>query len=96
VDGTVLAEDNQPHPGAVIALFPADGKGSPRSQRSDAQGMFHLTAVPPGDYKLIAWDDVSRDDLENPAFEKRFDSQATAITVAAGASAATSIKLASQ
>jgi hypothetical protein len=96
VDGTALGSDDQPRSGAVVALFPADEKSAPKSLQADAQGMFHFSAVPPGDYKLLAWDDVSHDDLENPGFVKRFDSQATAITLAAGGTAAASIKLVSQ
>ena len=56
--------------------------------------MFHLSAVPPGDYNLLAWDDVSRDELENPAFVKRFSSQATAITLAPGGTVAASVRIA--
>jgi len=78
----------------VVALLSSDGKSSPKSMQADAQGAFHFSAVPPGDYKLLAWDDVSRDDLENPAFARRFDSQATAITLAASGTVAASVKLA--
>jgi hypothetical protein len=69
-------------------------KSSPKSMQADAQGMFHFRAVPPGDYKLLAWDDVSRDELENPTVVNRFDSQATAITLAASGTIAASVKLA--
>ena len=94
IDGTTIGSDDQPHGGAVVALLPADGKSSPKSIQTDAQGMFHLSAVPPGDYNLLAWDDVSRDDLENPAFVKRFSSQATAITLAPGGTVAASVRIA--
>jgi protocatechuate 3,4-dioxygenase beta subunit len=94
IDGTAAGSDDQPRGGAVVALLSSDGKSSPKSMQADAQGAFHFSAVPPGDYKLLAWDDVSRDDLENPAFARRFDSQATAITLAASGTVAASVKLA--
>jgi hypothetical protein len=94
IDGTALGSDDRPHGGAVVALFPVSGHRSPVPLQTDGQGMFHFTDVPPGDYKIVAWDDVSRDDIENPLFVKRFDSQATAITLTAGGTAAVSVKLA--
>lgn len=93
VDGVTAGEDDQPLASAVVGLFPADGKNGPVSTQSDARGAFHFLAIPPGDYKLIAWDDLSRDDLENPEFVKRFDSKATAISVAPSGSATVSLKI---
>jgi hypothetical protein len=83
VDGKTVGEDGQPFGGVVVGLFSAAGQSGPRSLQADAQGAFHFSGIPPGDYQLIAWDDVSRDGLENPEFVKRFDSQATAITLSA-------------
>jgi hypothetical protein len=96
VDGMTLKDDNQPAGAAVVGLFPADGKGAPRSLQSDAQGAFHFTGIPPGDYHLIAWDDVSKDDLENPEFVKRFAGKATAISIATGVSSSASLKVVAQ
>ena len=81
---------------AVVGLFSEGGKGRPRSLQAGAQGAFHFTGIPPGDYKLIAWDDVSPDDLENPEFVKRFAGKAVAISIAANGSATASLKVASK
>jgi hypothetical protein len=91
-----VGEDDQPVGGAVVGLFPADGKGKPASLQADAKGAFHFNAVPPGDYRLIAWGDVSRDDLENPEFVKRFYNMATAVSIAASGSATASLKVVSK
>lgn len=96
MDGNTLNKDDTPFEGAVVALIPTDGKSAPRSTISGPQGAFHFTGVPPGDYKLMAWDDVGRDDLENPEFIKRFDSQATPVKLAASGSATVSIRVLSQ
>jgi carboxypeptidase family protein len=93
IDGTAIGKDDQPFGGAVIALFSADGKDYLRSLQADPQGAFHFKGIPPGDYTVIAWDDVSRDDLENPQFVKQFDSEATPISLAARGSATASIKI---
>lgn len=92
VDGTSRKE-NQPAGAAVIALVPSGGKGEIRSVVSGPDGAFHLAAVPPGDYKLLAWEDVARDDMEDPEFLQRFDDQATPIKVAPGARSAASIQV---
>jgi hypothetical protein len=63
---------------------------------SGPQGAFHLTGVPPGDYKLMAWDDVGRDDLENPGFIKRFESQGTPVKLSASGTATVSPRVISQ
>jgi hypothetical protein len=93
VDGSALANDDRPFANAVVALVPSDGNGSPHSTQADAQGAFHFSAIPPGDYKLLAWDDVSRDDLENPTFLRRFEGSASAISLAPGGSAAASVRV---
>jgi hypothetical protein len=90
VDGNALNKDETPSEGAVVALIPADGKSAPRSMISGPRGAFNLTGVPPGEYKLMAWDDVGRDDLENPDFVKRFDSQGTPVKLAASGTATVS------
>jgi hypothetical protein len=96
VDGNVLNKDDTPFEGAVVALIPADGKSAPRSMISGPRGALQLTGVPPGDYKLMAWDDVTRDDLENPDFIKRFDSQGTTVKLTASGTATVSPRVISQ
>jgi hypothetical protein len=96
VDGSALNKDDTPFEGAVVALIPADGKAGSRSVVSGPRGAFHLTGVPPGEYKLMAWDDVERDDLENPDFTKRFESQSTPVKLPASGTATVSPKVISR
>ena len=96
VDGNTLNRDDTPFEGAVVALIPADGKGASRSVISGPRGAFHVTGVPPGEYKLMAWDDVGRDDLENPDFIKRFESHSTPVKLSANGTATESIRVISQ
>jgi hypothetical protein len=96
LDGTTTGDDDQAVSGAVVGLFSADGKGRPISLQSDAKGAFHFNGIPPGDYNLIAWGDVARDDLENPEFVKRFGDKATPISIAANRSATVLLKLVSK
>src|SRR5207249_7557973 len=94
--GNVVDKDDHPLEDAVVALIPADGKGAVHSVKSGPGGAFQIKAVPPGDYKLMAWDDVARDDLENPEFIKRFENQATAIKLSPSGTAAVSVRVIAQ
>jgi hypothetical protein len=96
IDGAAAGSSDQPQANAVIALIPADGKRPPLSLQADDQGAFHFTAVAPGDYKLLAFDGVSRDDLANLPFLQRFDSQATPVSLSGGSAASASLKIVSQ
>ena len=96
IDGTVTGTDDQPQANAVIALISAARTLPPRSLQADNKGAFHFTAVAPGDYKLLAFDDVSREDLANLAFVQRFDSQATSVSLPSGGAASASLKIASR
>jgi hypothetical protein len=93
VDGKALDKDGHGLEGAVVALIPSDGKGATRSVRSGPQGSFRITGVPPGDYKLLAWEDIARDDLNDPGFWRRFDSQVTAVTLESSGSESASIQV---
>jgi len=93
VDGNTLDKDDNPLEGGVVALIPADGKSATRSVKSGPRGAFRINGVPPGEYKLLAWDDVGQDDLENPDFIKQFDSQATGVTLSPSGTATESIRV---
>ena len=95
VEGVTLGEDDQPVGSAVVGLFPADGKGGVRSVQA-VQGTFQFAGVPPGDYKLIAWGDISRDDLEDPEFVKPFAGKAVAVSIPANGRATASLKVVSK
>jgi hypothetical protein len=46
---------------------------------TDEQGNFKITDVPPGDYKVFAWEDVPEGAPQDPQFRKPFEKQAAAI-----------------
>ena len=75
VDGVVMDKENKPVAGAVVALIPKDG--APASGRSaDENGIVSFTGLKPGEYKLIAWEDVEPGAYMDPDFVKPFDSKA--------------------
>jgi hypothetical protein len=94
VDGSTVDRDQKPFANAVVALVPTNGVRATRSLNSGPRGVFHFTGVPPGEYKLLAWDDVTKEDLANPGFVKRFEDQATPVRLAPSGTASASVQVA--
>ena len=88
VEGIVLDFKNQPIRGSVVMLAPDVTEIDPSQilqSRSDAQGKFILRGIPPAVYKLIAFEDVSVDDLmAQPEVLKRLVDQGATVKVAEG------------
>jgi len=88
VEGSVLNQDQTPHPEATVVLVP----DIPRRERfdlyhvtgSDAAGRFHLDSIAPGDYRLFVWDDVPADAWEDPDFIRQFESRGKPVHVSEG------------
>ena len=96
VNGRTLDEQGNPRDSAVVALIAAGGKSAMRSVKSGPGGVFQITGIPPGEYKLLAFDNVGQEDLENPDFIKLFEGQATAVKLDASQGAAASIRVIAQ
>lgn len=70
-------------PGAVVQIFQA-GADSARSVRADARGEFRFGSLPPGDYSVIAWDDLDDDLAQYAPFREKFAADAATAHVGAG------------
>jgi hypothetical protein len=91
VDGVVMDKDNKPVGGAMVALIPKDG--SPISGRSaDENGIISFKGLKPGEYKLIAWEDVEQGAWMDPDFAKPFDSKAKTVKLDASGHEAVQLK----
>ncbi len=62
VEGIVLKDNQQAAAGATVVLVPdGERRSRPdlfRSASADDSGRFVLRGIPPGDYRLLAWEDV--------------------------------------
>ncbi len=67
VEGEVSTDDG-PVPGWVY--LERDGAPS-RNTRADEKGHFRIDTLPPGDYKVYAWDDNENVEYANPEWMKR-------------------------
>jgi hypothetical protein len=92
-----IADDSrgQPFQAATCVLIPASRGRIDlyKTATSDQNGKFTFANVPPGEYKLIAWEDVPSGAYLDQSFLKPFEGQAHSISVAKGASASAQIRV---
>ena len=86
VNGTVRTADHQLAAQATVALLPREKERAGRkAYYFDAavgqDGTFHMKSVPPGEYKLFAWEDVESGAWMDPDFMKPLDDRGYALTV---------------
>jgi hypothetical protein len=79
ISGSVVDEKLAPFSNATVALVPelADLRRRPdlyRNTVTDAAGDFELTTIPPGSYKLFAWDWAETGAWQNANFITAYES----------------------
>ena len=88
VEGMVLRKDQKPAPGATVTLVPeTQRRQNPALYsvgRTDAQGKFTFSTVPPGNYKVFAWETVQGAAYQNPAFIEKFEQRGIAVAILPG------------
>jgi hypothetical protein len=71
----------------VVTLLPdplkAERNDLYRMTTADQNGQFAMQGVPPGEYKLFAWEDVDPGAYMDPEFLKPHESRAQRVTVQA-------------
>jgi len=90
IEGTVSGADKKPLTGRSVVLVPELARRKNfalfRATASDEQGGFRLTRVPPGNYKLFAWDSVVPGAYESAEFLQRYESRGVDVKVSAAGS----------
>ena len=67
--------------------------GVPWQQRgTDENGMFSMRGLKPGDYKVIAWEDVDPNQLFDTDFLRKFENEGKSVKIEAGAHEAVQLK----
>jgi hypothetical protein len=93
INGSVTDKDGQPVVGATVALIPKDGAPLAVSGSSDAAGRFRFAGLKPGEYRLLAWDEIEPGAFMDPEFVKQFESGAEAVTLAASGRQSVELKV---
>jgi Carboxypeptidase regulatory-like domain len=86
VSGTVKNKDGAAMAGVEVTLWPKQGLSKSVYRGStDQNGDFRIAGLAPGDYYIDAWEDLDVYLSFDLDFLKRFESQATAVTLEEGA-----------
>ena len=89
IDG-VVSQDQKPFPGASVTLVPDPphrGEGRLfKSTNTDQLGHFVLQGVPPGDYKLFAWESIDSGAYRSTDFLLPYENRGASIHISEGSS----------
>ncbi|HEU0143106.1 MAG TPA: carboxypeptidase-like regulatory domain-containing protein [Bryobacteraceae bacterium] len=84
--GSVTDSEGKPASDVELTLFPE----SPERQRrrdlfrvttSDQDGQFRFTDVAPGDYKVLAWQNLEAGAIQDPEFRRQFEAKAKSVSL---------------
>ena len=86
VTGVVRNDKGETIPGVLVTLWspgqaPAGTADSYRFANTDQSGGFRLSNLAPGEYRIVAWEDIEPGLAQDPDFRKRFESQAASVTL---------------
>jgi len=98
VSGTVNNDKSETVGDIVVTLGPASVEAAEqtlflRQTRTDQNGHFKLSNLPPGEYRLLAWEDVDGSLLSDPQFRAHFDSNSVVVKLMEGAHETSDLKL---
>ncbi len=94
VTGIVRGSDDNPMSGVTVALIPDSHRYTLYNNTfTDQNGAFQFKNVTPGDYKLLAWEEVEPGVYMNPEFVKPFEAGAEAVSVKNGEQKAITLKV---
>lgn len=80
----------EPHgivPGKAGVVLQSLESGCVNVALADNAGRFQESGVPPGEYRLLAWDDLDKVEYRNPKVLRQFSKQSTEVTIDGNASA---------
>jgi hypothetical protein len=95
VTGTVTDNRGQPVPSAITVLIPSvrNRLDLYKTTNSDQSGNVNFTNVAPGDYKVIAWEDVPQGAYLNADFVQPYEDRAQSVHVERNTSPSVQLKI---
>jgi hypothetical protein len=89
--GTVLDGGSKPSAASTVVVVPEPThRGRPdlfKSVETDSSGRFEFNRLPPGNYKVFAWEEVEPGIWNDPAFMNRYEDSGKEIRVGEGGNA---------
>jgi hypothetical protein len=95
IDGIVVNSHGEPVVGAFVEVATSAEHQMQRfflGAWSDAAGHFHLRGLSPGEYLLVAFEDLE-DDLSDPEAMKKYEGRGESVTVEEGAKKSVTLKI---
>jgi len=84
----VVSKEQQPFPGATVALVPdSPHRGERRlfgSASTDQNGHFLLQGLSPGDYKVFAWEKIEAGAYTSPEFLQPYENLGESVHITEG------------
>jgi hypothetical protein len=97
VEGVVLNADQQPATEASVVAVPDEPRRTQgrfyKEDRTDQYGRFTIKGLPPGRYKLFAWEDVEEGAYQDPEFIKKFEALGEAVVIRENSHESAQLKL---
>lgn len=97
IQGMVRDAKDQPAAGAQVVLAPESRRRNQlqlyKTAVSDQSGRFTLRGIPPGEYKLFAWEDIEPDSYQDPELLRQFESRAETCKIQPGDAQNVQLKL---
>jgi uncharacterized surface anchored protein len=81
LDAVVMDKDNKALANAVVAIIPK--VGNPMVYTTDDNGILSAKGLKPGDYKLLAWEDVESGAPQDPDFLAQFEKKMRSVKLEA-------------
>jgi hypothetical protein len=92
IAATVLDGDGKPAGYSTVALIASDGPFT-RSATADENGSVLFRGLKPGDYRVMAWEDIEPGAWQDPDFRKPFEGRGESVKLDPGSRAAARVKV---
>jgi hypothetical protein len=97
IDAVVRDGENRPVSGARVVLVPDTARrhrlDTYRTGTSNEEGSVILRGIPPGDYKLFAWENIEPNAYLNADYLQNYDGVGLPLRITAGQNAAVQVRL---
>jgi protocatechuate 3,4-dioxygenase beta subunit len=98
VSGTVQNANGDPVGDVLVTIGPKAVEATTeslffRKTRTDQNGQFSIKSLPPGEYRVLAWEDVDEQLVTDPEFRAHFDGNSAEVTLSENSKQTAELKL---